>query len=132
MSTAFTVWLAVAAAGPAADAPAIDPAVRDIAGKYDGKGTDITGAAYATTVTIDEEGDAFRVGWNSMGQKYVGVGIRSGKVLSVGWLGQAGPNTVQLGVMVYEVQKDGSLEGQWTMLGAKGKVRTESLTRVKE
>ncbi|MGL6097017.1 MAG: hypothetical protein ACRC7O_14635, partial [Fimbriiglobus sp.] len=96
MFSAVIVCLALAAstAAPLPKPPAGDPATRDITGSYEGKGTDITGVDYTTTVTIEEEGDAFRVGWNSMGQKYVGVGVRSGKLLSVGWLGQPGPNAV--------------------------------------
>ena len=33
----------------------------------------------------------------------------------------------RLGMTVYEIKKDGSLDGKWTMLGAKGVVRTEKL-----
>jgi hypothetical protein len=104
-----------------------DPETVKIAGDYDGEGTDIKGQKYKVVVRIDPEGDAYRVTWKTPDrQEFVGVGIRTGKLLSVGWAGQQGPR-VTIGMTVYEIKKDGTLDGKWTMLGAKGVVRTEKL-----
>ena len=119
--------LAVAFALSAPVAVRADPETAKIAGEYDGEGTDIKGQKYKVAVKVEEEGDAYRVTWKTPdGQEFVGVGIRTGRLLSVGWAGQQGPRVI-VGTTVYEVKKDGSLDGKWTMLGAKGVVRTEKL-----
>ncbi len=106
---------------------AADPETAKIAGEYAGEGTDIRGQKYKVAVTVEEEGNAYRVTWKTPeGQQFVGVGIRTGKLLSVGWAGQQGPRVI-VGTTVYEVKRDGSLDGKWTMLGAKGVVRSEKL-----
>jgi hypothetical protein len=105
-----------------------DPETSPITGDYEGDGTDIKGQKYRVSVVIEEEKDAFKVTWKTPdGQSFIGVGIRSGKMLSVSWAGQQGTKIV-VGLTVYEVKKDGSLSGKWTMIGAKGVVRTETLT----
>lgn len=108
-------------------ARAADPETVNVAGEYDGEGTDIKGQKYKVSVTIEEEGEAYRVTWKTPeGQTFVGVGLRNGKLLSVGWAGQQGQRII-LGTTVYEIKKDGRLDGKWTMLGSKGIVRTETL-----
>lgn len=126
--------LALAMAFSLAPVPADKPAevLTKIGGKYDADGVDISGKKYASRTTIEAEGDAYRVTWKMPdGTEFVGIGIRNGKTLSVSWAGQQ-PQGVLLGVMVYEIKKDGSLEGKWTMLGAKGKISTETLTPIAE
>lgn len=121
------VALAVALALSTPAAAKADPETAKITGEYDGDGTDIKGQKYKVQVKIEQEGDTYRVTWKTPdGQEFVGAGIRTGKLLSVGWAGQQGPRVI-VGMTVYEVKKDGSLDGKWTMLGAKGVVRTEKL-----
>ena len=110
-------------------AAAADPPPDDrLPGTYVGTGTDVQGGDYRVTVKIEKEKDAYNVKWASpTGQTWVGVGVRTGDRLSVGWAGKTAKG-VMVGVMVYEVQKDGTLAGTWTILGAKGVVRTETLT----
>ena len=104
-----------------------DPETAKIAGSYTARGEDINGQKYTATVEIEEEGEAYRVTWHYRdGAEFIGIGIRTGKQLSVSWAGQLG-NKVMVGVMVYEVKKNGSMEGKWTILGAKGRVRAETL-----
>lgn len=104
------------------------PKERDITGTYAGSGTDIGGQQYKVTVEIEKEKDAYQVKWISPnGQGWFGVGIRTGDTLSVSWAGRTDKG-VMVGVMVYRIKKDGTLEGTWSMLGAKGVVRTETLT----
>lgn len=107
-------------------APLADP-VR-LAGEYDGAGTDVHGRPYQVQVHIRPEGDAYRVWWTGPdGQEFVGVGLRDGRRLAVSWAGKATEGRVYVGLTVYHVRPDGSLEGRWTMFGAKGIVRTETL-----
>lgn len=104
-----------------------DPETAKITGTYTARGEDINGQKYTATVEIEEEGEAYRVTWHYRdGAEFVGVGVRTGKQLSVSWAGQLG-SKVMVGVMVYEVKKNGSMDGKWTILGAKGRVRTETL-----
>ena len=120
---ALTVGLLAVASACAAG----DPETAKIAGSYAARGEDVNGQKYTATVEIREEGEAYRLTWKyADGAEFVGVGVRTGKQLSVGWAGQLG-DKVMVGVMVYEVKKNGSLDGKWTILGAKGKVRTETL-----
>ncbi|HVK09017.1 MAG TPA: hypothetical protein VM597_09600 [Gemmataceae bacterium] len=122
---AVTLAVALALSTPAARTA--DPETARITGEYDGDGTDIKGQKYKVQVKIEQEGDAYRVTWRTPdGQDFVGAGIRTGKILSVGWAGQQGPRVI-VGMTVYEIKKDGTLDGKWTMLGAKGVVRTETL-----
>ena len=89
---------------------------------------DIKGQKYRVAVVIEEEKDTFKFTWKTPdGQTFIGVGIRTGRSVAVSWAGQQGMKII-VGLTVYEVKKDGSMEGKWTMLGAKGVVRTETLT----
>ena len=109
-------------------AAADPPPERGLAGTYVGSGTDIQGGEYQVTVTIEKEKDAYNLKWESPnGQNWIGVGIHTGDKLSVSWAGKTAKG-IMVGVMVYEIRKDGTLAGTWTILGAKGVVRTETLT----
>ena len=105
-----------------------DPETLDIVGDYAGNGSDINGAKYTVEVKIEKENDAYKVTWKMPdGQSYVGVGIRNGKLLSVSWATQLGTK-LTIGLTVYDIQKDGSLKGKWSMIGARGKVSVEVLS----
>jgi hypothetical protein len=96
-----------------------------IVGKYDCTGTDLSGLKYTASVTIKKNGDAYLLEWESPdGQAFVGVGIVSDDKLAVSWLNQR-----VIGVMLYTIQKDGTLSGTWSVLGdRRGRVATEILT----
>ena len=99
-----------------------------LTGEYDGVGTDVAGRAYRTQVRIQPDGDAYRVWWTAPdGKELVGVGLRTGRQLAVSWTGRADAGKVFVGLTVYQVKPDGTLDGRWTMFGAKGIVRTETL-----
>jgi hypothetical protein len=126
MVSASLVALALFAITP--EARPNDPEKRNITGEYAGAGTDINGAKYSVNVKIEEDEDTYKVTWKMPdGQSYIGVGIRTGKLLSVSWATQQGTR-LTIGVTVYEIQKDASLKGRWSMIGAKGKVKEEILT----
>jgi hypothetical protein len=110
----------------AAPAVSADPKP-EIAGKYDCKGKDADGGDYKGTVEIKKDKDTYVVTWD-LGNfgRFVGVGIRTDKILSVSWL-----SGVNAGVMVYQI-KDRKLEGRWAQLGAKGTIQKETLTLQKK
>ncbi len=109
-------------------AAALPPDPVSLAGEYDGTGTDVQGRVYTVLVNIRPEGDAYRVWWTAAdGQEFVGVGLRTGRQLAVSWAGRATEGKVFVGLTVYQVGTDGTLVGRWTMFGAKGLVRTETL-----
>jgi hypothetical protein len=122
LSAALLVILAIASGSPADD----KEKPPNVVGKYDCAGEDVSGAAYTATVTIKKTGDAYTVEWElADGQKYVGVGVLTGRTLAVSWLNQR-----LIGVMAYTVEKDGSLTGTWSVLGdPKGRVSKEKLTK---
>jgi hypothetical protein len=116
---------------PVSTISAADPETAKIAGSYSASGEDISGAKYTARVEITTEGDSYRVNWKyTDGSEFIGIGLREGKTLSVSWAGQAGPGKIMVGVMVYTINKNGTMEGKWTILGAKGKVKTESLAPI--
>lgn len=124
----LTTMVAVVAFSLAPAPRLFDPEKAAIVGEYGGAGVDINGAKYTVTVKIEEEGDTYKVTWKMPdGQSYIGVGVRNGKLLSVSWATQQGTR-LTIGITVYEVQKDATLKGRWSMIGAKGKTSTEILT----
>lgn len=126
-SAALFAALVIAPAAVADDKPAADPdKAPNVVGKYDCAGEDVSGAKYTGTVTVKKTGDAYAVEWElADGQTYVGVGVLTGRTLSVSWL-----NRRLVGVMAYTVGKDGTLSGTWSVLGdPKGRVATEKLTK---
>ena len=94
----------------------------DVAGTYNGSGTNPDGSKYDTKVIITKTGASFLVQWyfnDALG--YEGVGIVKNKLLCVGF---ANPNGY--GVVVYEIKSDDSLDGVWTGPGG-GELKTEKL-----
>ena len=81
-----------------------------IEGIYNVKGTLQNGTAYAGKVTVNQRGSTYQLNWTT-GNPYQGIGILRGNVLGVGF----GPQGC--GIDVYQVQPDGSLDGQWAILG---------------
>jgi hypothetical protein len=96
-----------------------------VVGKFDVEGEDVSGAAYTGAVTIKKTGDAYAVEWTVGEDTFIGVGVLTDRTLSVAWA-----NRRQVGVMVYTVEKGGTLLGKWSILGdPKGRVMKEKLTR---
>lgn len=116
--------VALLAASAAADDPKDSPP--RIAGTYDAAGTGAGGKRYTATVKIEKQGDVYAVEYVvSEREKYAGIGLLTGRVLSVAWLNQRA-----VGVLVYTVEKDGTLSGRWTQLGdPQGQVFREKLAR---
>jgi len=104
--------------------PCFAAAKADITGSYDCEGTNPDGKTYKGKVEISKDGDIYHVKWAiGAGDNYEGIGILEGDVFAVSYYG--GIN----GVVVYRVQKGGSLAGKWSIVGGKGKVYTETLSK---
>jgi len=97
----------------------------DLSGVYACKGQNPDGSPYAAIVEIVKRQDTYVVRWTMPQDVQVtGVGIQSGGVLAVSYVG-GGP-----AIVVYSVGEDGRLDGTWTLAGARGAVFSEILTRV--
>jgi hypothetical protein len=75
-----------------------------------------SGGTYHGTVNITGTGPVFNLAWATGGGAYGGVGMQLGNHLFAGWA----PATVNVGIVVYRVQPNGTLVGQWTVRGASG------------
>jgi hypothetical protein len=102
----------------------------EIDGTYACEGRTPKGDAYHGTVRIVRQGDTYRVFWKLDAQEgNVGVGIHTGDMLAVSYF-EALP-----AIVVYKIEPTESgqrLVGQWTVLGADGKVFSETLTKLKQ
>lgn len=77
----------------------------DIASQYTTTGKSPSGLAYKEVMSVQTMGSLYQFSW--MGSKIKGTGIRKGNTVAVG-LG-----SVPCNVVLYQVQKDGSLSGFW-------------------
>ena len=98
-------------------------AFADVAGTYTGSGTNPDGSKYDTEVVITKTGQTYNVQWFLNGNLgYDGVGIMKNGLFCVGYANPEG-----YGVVVYEIQDDGSLQGIWTGGGGQS-LGSENLT----
>jgi len=107
--------------GLAMAAPATAQTVN--AGKYAVEGTNLDGSAYSGTAEITLASETTCViEWETNGTKSSGVCMPNGDAFAAAYvLGDA------LGLVVYKVNGDGTLEGAWTITGKDGS-GTETLT----
>ncbi len=95
-------------------------------GLYLCTGTSPGGQEYKGLVEIAQQGDTFHVLWTFSPENIaLGIGILRDRVLAVSYYGKAAG-----GVVLYKVQDDGSLVGDWTVMGGDGRVFIETLSRV--
>jgi hypothetical protein len=99
-----------------------------LAGRYECEGTRPDGTKYRGIVDIARHNGTLRLLWTlSSEEQYLGIGILSGNVLSVSYSGPVP------GVIAYRVQQDAGkihLTGQWSILGADGRVFSETLRQL--
>ena len=93
------------------------------AGTYNVEGTNLDGSAYKGTATIELTSETTcAIEWNTGGTTSNGICMLYDNAFAAGYvLGDA------VGLVVYEVKGDGSLEGAWTISGQDGS-GTENLT----
>lgn len=98
----------------------------DIEGTYDCLGDAGNGQQYKGTVEIKALGDAYAVRWTlDSGQEYGAIGLLDDDVLAVSFFT---PDGGDYGVVLYRLGSKGKLSGNWTSVGLKGAVLTETLT----
>jgi hypothetical protein len=107
--------LAAAALGLALAGPA---AAQNIGGDYRVQGQNFNGQPYGgvARITLLSE-TTCRIEWNT-GQPSEGICMRHGPVFAASY--RAGNAT---GLAVYEIQRDGTLAGTWTIAGQNGSGR---------
>ena len=98
----------------------------DIDGKYNITGTNPDGGSYKGTLEVITHGDVYQFRWNA-GTQYDGVGIQNGNIVAVAYT--TGANGQGCGVVDYDIQRDGSLEGKWGYWGT-NEAGTENATRI--
>lgn len=93
------------------------------AGTYDVEGTNLDGSAYKGTATINLTSETTcSIEWHTGSTTSNGICMLYDNAFAAGYvLGDA------VGLVVYQVKSDGSLEGAWTISGKDGS-GTETLT----
>ncbi len=94
----------------------------EIGGTYDVRGTNFDGSTYGGTATLTITSETTcRIEWTTGGSSSAGICMRNGIALAAGYtLGEV------VGLVIYEILGDGTLDGLWTIAGQDG-VGTELL-----
>jgi hypothetical protein len=109
----LSLLFAAALIGPAA--------AQVINGKYDLAGKNLDGSTYTGTVQITPSGSTCRIVWQTGNSQSEGLCMLSGRTLAAFYrLGS------DYGLVIYELQADGSLWGRWSVADKQG-VGTEVL-----
>lgn len=96
------------------------------AGKYKVEGTNLDGSAYSGTAEITLASETTCViEWETADVKSTGVCMLHGDAFAAAYVLQD-----EMGLTVYQVKGDGTLEGSWTITGKDGS-GTETLTEIK-
>jgi hypothetical protein len=93
-----------------------------VGGSYNVHGTNPNGSTYGGTVQITPTGSSCRITWQTGSTSSSGICMLANKAFAASYILQG-----QQGLVVYELQSDGSLKGWWTIAGQTG-VGTENLT----
>lgn len=124
---ALIVLLLTACLATAVPAAAQTPGETDITGVYRCDGVNPQGRAYRGMVEIVRVHDAFQLRWTfpQGADAALGIGIISNGVLAVSYYGGD-----MAGVVVYKLDEDKPMVGEWTVVGSEGGVFRETLTRL--
>lgn len=99
----------------------------DISGKYSATGTNVDDRGnYKADLEVTKRDDVYQFSWDSQGTKYEGVGIQAGDKVAVSFT--QGTDGSGCGVILYEVNSDGSLKGKTGYWGANN-TESETATR---
>ena len=92
-------------------------------GIYAVSGTNPDGTSYEGTLLLQQVGIvSWRIAWSIAGDRIEGIGMSAGNIFSVAYeLNQRNA------IGIYNVNADGSMSGQWTVVGSTG-IGTEMLT----
>lgn len=90
------------------------PAAAQRSGAYDVTGTNPDGTEYTGTLLLTQVGlSSFRVVWTIGGDVIEGVAMVSGLTVATAFSLNGQP-----GMGIYELERDGTLAGVWTVVGA--------------
>lgn len=101
--------------------------VPDITGKYNVAGSNPNGTTYKGTLEIFSRGDVYQFRWDA-GTQYDGVGVANANVVAVAFA--SGANGKGCGVIDFNIQDDGALDGKWGYWGV-SQAGTEKATRTR-
>ncbi|WP_209443291.1 hypothetical protein [Falsiroseomonas frigidaquae] len=105
--------------------PCAAPAQAQQAGLYDVTGTNLDGTAYTGLAQIRTVGLAsFAIRWRIGNQTVEGVGFASGRTVAVAY-----GLTQRPGIGIYTLNADGSMDGEWTIIGAPANARERLVPR---
>jgi hypothetical protein len=101
------------------------PAQAQRAGIYDVTGTNLDGTPYTGVAQIRPAGlSSFIIAWRIGNQVVEGVGFASGRTIAVAYGLAQRP-----GIAIYTLNPDGSMEGEWTIVGAPANARERLVPR---
>lgn len=98
-------------------------AAQSLSGSYGVAGTNLDGSPYGGSAEVVWTSDtSCEIVWSTGGTTSQGICMRSGNVFAAGYvLGD------EIGMVIYQIQSDGVLDGLWTISGTDG-AGTEVLT----
>ena len=98
-------------------------AAQDIGGHYRVKGTNLDGTIYEGDAQITKTSEfTCEITWQTGGSTSTGICMRDGNAFTAGY-----ELNGKIGLVIYLVQDDGTLDGTWTVAGVNA-VGTEILT----
>jgi hypothetical protein len=101
------------------------PAMAQRDGLYDVTGTNLDGTTYSGLAQIRALGlNSFAIVWRTGSDVVEGVGMASGRTIAVAYGLAQRP-----GLGIYTLNPDGSLDGEWTVVGANGMGRERLVPR---
>jgi hypothetical protein len=101
------------------------PAAAQQSGLYDVTGTNLDGTSYTGVAQVQQVGLAsFTILWRIGNQAVEGVGFASGRTIAVAYGLSRRP-----GIGIYTLNPDGSMEGEWTIIGAPANARERLVPR---
>lgn len=96
---------------------------QQVGGRYTVSGTNFDGSPYKGTAVIEATSNSTcRIHWNT-GSTSDGICMRRGDTLAAGYVFNGG----KVGLVIYQIRPDGTLEGSWTVADTAGS-GTETLT----
>lgn len=92
-----------------------------VGGVYAVEGTGLDGGTYTGSALIQGITDTTcSIVWETGGQSSEGFCMRYGSAFSAFYAIEAGGDVPHFGLVMYEIQADGSLRGVWTITGMDG------------
>lgn len=102
-------------------------AAQNVGGRYQVQGSNFNGSPYSGTAEIVlTSNNTCRITWQTGGQTSQGICMRNNNAFSASYqLGRT------IGLVIYEMQPDGSMRGLWTIADQNG-IGREVLTPIKQ